>query len=442
MHTQKVVWLEGMFLRPQHFQQHDRFLLNHSEMLLQHSQPYAWGISEIKLDQQLLLQGKLAFSSLKGIFPDGTPFSAPAHDTLPAILPIPENARNMLVYLAIPLQRMGAVEAGSAGSENNARYVIDTYAAPDMLSKTFDVSPIQTATLNMRLLCGEQDLAGYAAMPICRVAECNEEQLVRLDEHFIPPCLNLNAADALRAFITELNGMLHHRGEALAARILNGRLGGSAEVADYMMLQAINRYEPVIANIDKTKALHPFQLHSLLLGLAGELATFSAKNKRPPEFPIYLHADLNKSFGTVLGSLRQSLSSVIEQNAIPLQWVERKFGIRVAPIADRNLIDACTFIVAAKAELSPEKLRGLFVAQAKIGPVEQISQLVNLQLPGITLLPLAVAPRQIPYRTGFVYYELDKNSDYWRQMRTSGGFAMHIAEGFAGLELDFWAVRD
>ncbi|HET8705294.1 MAG TPA: type VI secretion system baseplate subunit TssK, partial [Pseudomonadales bacterium] len=64
------------------------------------------------------------------------------------------------------------------------------------------------------------------------------------------------------------------------------------------------------------------------------------------------------------------------------------------------------------------------------------------QLPGITLLPLAVAPRQIPYRSGFVYYELDKNSEFWRQMRTSGGFAMHIAEGFAGLELEFWAVRD
>lgn len=442
MHTSKVVWLEGMFLRPQHFQQHDRFLVNYAEMLLQHTQPFAWGINEVKIDRQLLLQGKIALNGIKGVFPDGTPFSAPANDPLPPILTVPENARDQIIYLAIPLRRIGAVEAASEAGGNPTRYAINPYAAPDMLSKNFEVSSIQTATLNMRLICGEQDLAGYASIPVFRVLECNEDKSVRLDEQFIPPCLDFSAAEPLRALVGELAGLLHHRGEALSARILNGRLGGSAEIADYLMLQAVNRYEPVIANLEKTKSVHPFNLHSTLLTIAGELATFSAKNKRPTEFPAYQHADLNKTFSVVVGSLRQSLSSVIEQNAIPLQWVERKFGIRVAPIADRSLIDSCTFIIAAKAELSPEKLRGLFTAQAKIGPVEQISQLVNLQLPGITLLPLAVAPRQIPYRSGFVYYELDKNCEYWRQMRTSGGFAMHIAEGFAGLELEFWAVRD
>ncbi|HET8708617.1 MAG TPA: type VI secretion system baseplate subunit TssK, partial [Pseudomonadales bacterium] len=386
MHTQKVVWLEGMFLRPQHFQQHDRFLLNHAEMLLQQSQPYSWGLSEFKIDRQLLLQGKLAFTSLKGIFPDGTPFSAPAHDPLPAVIELPTQARNQLIYLAVPLQRLGVPEACLPESESQARYAINTYAAPDTLAKNFTTTPIQTAALNLSVLCGEQDMAGYSCIPICFLLENSEEQGARLDDQFMPPCLTFQVAEPLRAFVTELSGLLQHRGEALAARILNGRLGGSAEIADYLMLQAVNRYQPVLANLDQTRTLHPFQLHTLLLSLAGELATFSAKTKRPPSFSAYVHGELNKSFADIIGSLRQSLSSVIEQNAIPLQWVERKFGIRVAPINDRQLIDACSFVLAAKAELSPEKLRGLFAAQAKIGPVEQISQLVNLQLPGITLL--------------------------------------------------------
>jgi type VI secretion system protein ImpJ len=78
----------------------------------------------------------------------------------------------------------------------------------------------------------------------------------------------------------------------------------------------------------------------------------------------------------------------------------------------------------------------------KIGPVERIRDLVNLQLPGVTMRPLPVAPRQIPYHAGFNYFELEtRNNELWKQLEASGGLAMHIAGEFPGLELEFWAIR-
>ena len=77
----------------------------------------------------------------------------------------------------------------------------------------------------------------------------------------------------------------------------------------------------------------------------------------------------------------------------------------------------------------------------KIGPVERIRDLVNLQLPGVTLRALPVAPRQIPYHAGFNYFELDTRHELWQQLNQSGGLAMHISGEFPGLELEFWAVR-
>ena len=89
-----------------------------------------------------------------------------------------------------------------------------------------------------------------------------------------------------------------------------------------------------------------------------------------------------------------------------------------------------------------EVLRSRFPTQVKIGPVERIRDLVNLQLPGVVLRPLPVAPRQIPYHAGFNYFELDtRNNELWKQLETSGGMAMHIAGDFPGLELEFWAIR-
>src|SRR5690625_6455725 len=67
-------------------------------------------------------------------------------------------------------------------------------------------------------------------------------------------------------------------------------------------------------------------------------------------------------------------------------------------------------------------------AKIKIGPVERIRQLVNAAMPGIAIKPLPVAPRQIPYRSGYAYFELEKRSQFWKELQNSGGFALHIGD--------------
>jgi type VI secretion system protein ImpJ len=61
---------------------------------------------------------------------------------------------------------------------------------------------------------------------------------------------------------------------------------------------------------------------------------------------------------------------------------------------------------------------------------------------GIQLSALPVAPRQIPYHSGFAYFELNRNSEFWRELQQSGGFAVHVGGEYPNLELEFWAVRD
>jgi type VI secretion system protein ImpJ len=54
---------------------------------------------------------------------------------------------------------------------------------------------------------------------------------------------------------------------------------------------------------------------------------------------------------------------------------------------------------------------------------------------------MPVAPRQIPYNSGYLYFEFDKNSPMWRALKTSGGIAFHFGGEFAGLDLQLWAIR-
>jgi type VI secretion system protein ImpJ len=142
-----------------------------------------------------------------------------------------------------------------------------------------------------------------------------------------------------------------------------------------------------------------------------------------------------------MASLRTSLSMVIEQNAIAIPLQEHKYGIRVAALADRTLLDTASFVLAANADMASDWLRRAFPTQVKIGPVEKIRQLVNLQLPGIVIRPLSVAPRQIPYHAGFTYFELDRTGELWKELKTSGGFAFFVGAEFPGLKHEFWAIK-
>lgn len=438
----RVIWSEGMFLRPQHFQQHQRYVEGLVEGRCGVLRAAPWGFKELEIDKQLLTLGKLALTSARGVFPDGTPFQIPGDDEGPPVLEIPENIHDMVVYLALPLRRAGLPEvcAEEAG-DTIMRYRGRNYEVRDSNTGTDSVAEIQVATPDMRFLLASSNLDGYAVMGVVRVVESRSDRQIVVDGQFMPPALDIRAAPALDGFVRELQGLLHHRGEAIASRVAASGRGGAAEIADFLLLQAVNRYEALITHLAASDGLHPEAFYCLAVQMAGELATFTAPNKRPPAVRGYRHDDLQGSFAPVMAALRQSLSMVLEQTAVPIPLQERRYGIRVAPIADRALLNTASFVLAVGAKMPDEDLRRHFPTQVKIGSVEQIRELVNLQLPGIRVRPLPAAPRQIPYHAGFAYFELDRQSEYWQQLEKSGGFAIHIGGEFPGIEIEFWAIK-
>lgn len=438
----KVVWSEGMFLRPQHFQQQERYLEALIRGRCSALRPYDWGIQMLNLDRNALAVGKLAIAACQGLLPDGTPFRIPDDDDPPPPLDIHPDWRDTRVLLALPLRRVGMAEADrEEGDETVTRYRVVECEVRDNNAGFEGSVPVEIGKRRFRLLLEGEDHGEYATIGVAHVVEKRPDQVVILDEKFLPPCLDCQGVTPLAGFITEILGLLHQRGEALAGRVSASGRGGVAEIADFLLLQVVNRCEPLFAHLSAMSGLHPEEFYKLALQLAGELATFTSDSKRAASFPGYRHDDLQNTFAPLMLELRQALSMVLEQNAIQLPLQDRKYGVRVSPITDRNLLTTANFVLAVNADMPAETLRNRFPAQVKIGPVEQIRNLVNLQLPGIGLRPLPVAPRQIPYHTGVTYFELDRNSEYWKQLHSSGGFAFHVAGQFPGIQLAFWAIK-
>lgn len=439
----KVIWSEGLFLQPHHFQQADRYAEAQIAGLAHGVGPYIWGLRELTIDDELLRLGKFAIKSCEGITPDGTTFRVPAVDDLPPAMEVQETVKDAVVFLAVPTRRHGAVEMETEFHENSAsRYLPSEVDVTNAVGRDRKAATLGVGKLRLQFALDLDDLEDQLVIPIAKVIEVRSDGEILLDRSFIPTVLDQRAARPLTEFLRELEGLLGHRCEALAGRLSDtGPAKGVAELQDFLLLITVNRYLAQVRHMGLVENTHPCGLYFQMLGMAGELSTFMAAEKRAPEFPPYAHDNLTGTFQPIIRTLRQYLSAVLEQTAQAIPLEPRKYGVSVGVIADKRLLTNTQMVLAVKADTAAENVRRHMPTQAKLGPVEDIRQLVNSALPGIGLRPLPVAPRQIPYHAGVVYFELDPDSEYWKKMRTSGGLAVHVAGEFPGLEMELWAIR-
>ena len=435
----RIVWQEGMFLRAQHFQQQDRWAAQQLRSSIAGLRPFPYGFTDLAVSRDLLGTGRFALTSASGLFDDGTPFSTPDGGPLPPPLLVPETARNVLVYLAVPFQQPGAAEVSGGG--HDGRYEPEGFEAFDTHSGATETAQLQIGKLRLRFLLETDDREGYACLPVARVAEVASDQRVILDNGWVPPVLSCGVAAPLAAMLVELSGLLNQRGEAIAARLTAVGTKSNTEVADFLLLQAVNGWQTLFAHLASAGNIHPEALYCLLLQVAGELATFTDPRRRPSRFEAYRHNDLQRCMTPVMADIRRSLSAVLEQTAIQIPLQERRHGVRVGAIQDRTLLTGTSVVLVARADVPGETLRRLFPSTSKVGAVEHIRELVNVAIPGIELRALPVAPRQMPFIPGAQYFELDRSSPHWQQMQNSGGFAIHVSGDFPNLDLELWAIR-
>lgn len=441
--TQKVAWMESQYLYPQHFQQQERYIESLVNQALRATAVYPWGFHTLALNTALHAEGTVGITTATGLMPDGCPFDLPKLGELPEPIKIPSDTRDEILYLALPRYKPGqAYIAQTKDHGSPARYHLVSQPVFDYSQAQPSTEDIECASLTFTLRLEKQVLGGYTCLPVAKIREVTAEGMVILDPNFIPTLLHVSPNTKLRQYLDDIIGLLHQRAGLLSQRFVDAQQSsGQSAIADFLLLQLSNRYEPQLRHLAGLPILHPERLFTTLLALAGELASFTAQSKRLDSAPIYQHQDLFGSFYPLMQLLHQQLSTVLEQTATPITVEAKGFGIHVARVADRALLTQARFVLGIKADHATDFLREHVPHHLKIGSVETIRDLVNNQLSGVRPIALPVAPREITYHAGFIYYELDQTGDHWLRLRQSAGFAFHIAGEFTNLSLELWAIK-
>src|SRR5690349_11807420 len=194
----RVIWSEGLFLQPQHFQQQDRYFEQYIETRCQPLVSYSWGFTEIELERDFLKIGKVGFRRLAGVFPDGTPFRMPDDDPLPPPIDIAQDIRDQRLFLAVPLRRAGELEsARSPVNDELVRQEIREFQVANAAESAGDPATLEVGGLRTRLLLEREATEAYACIPLAHIVECRADQQVVLDDLFIPTILRLRASARL-----------------------------------------------------------------------------------------------------------------------------------------------------------------------------------------------------------------------------------------------------
>lgn len=87
-----------------------------------------------------------------------------------------------------------------------------------------------------------------------------------------------------------------------------------------------------------------------------------------------------------------------------------------------------------------DQIQRQFIQQSKISSPEKIRNMVSVQIPGIPLRALMVAPASFPTIPGSAISNSTRAASS-TEMAAAGAVALHVSGSFPDLNMQLWAIR-
>lgn len=446
----RVFWGEGMFLRPQHFQQQAFYVEQQLRDVLHANCASPWGLRDIEIDRDALQAGYLRTHRLELLFPDGTALHAPGADPLPhqrELNSLTPGDTEVVIHACLPAidgfggncRRRDADEA--ARGARPARYEIAEHPVRDLHSQALeaDISVLHHA---VRLMADSENRDGYLSVAVARLRRTASGQW-DLDDQFIPPAARIAAAPALLAMLRRLLDILQVKSESLAAvhreRVQSVVEYGTSDIASFWLLHTVNRNFPLLAHYLHHPAAHPESLYACLAQLAGSLLTFSSTHDLNA-IPHYRHDQLTEVFTRLDALIRELLGTVISSRytVIPLESPKPSFF--VGQLASDRLLEDVDFYLSAASEQPTGDLPATVPLKLKIGAPDDVDRIVNSALAGVRLNHAQQTPAAVPVRVGNHYFSLEPGGTLYERMLKSRSICIYVPQSLRDVKFELIAV--
>ncbi len=439
----RVVWSEGMYLGPHHFQAQSRYFEDSARFATSSLWFEPWGLVAAQLDAEALKNGTVSLIHARGIFPDGMAFHMPESDPLPKARNIadlfPPTRDAVTLMLAIPPRRpeMANTSLSQQPSVTGQNPIQTTelplrYRAEARLlcdeTTGRDEKPVQMGRKNIHLLLDSESPGDSITLPLARIKRDGSGNFI-FDEAFIAPAMEISASARLMSLLGRLIDILGEKSTRFSR-------GGSdrkswaefstQEIANFWLLHTVNSALPPLRHLYLTKRGHPEELFVEMLRLGGALCTFAFES-HPRSLPLYDHQNLDKCFGDLDHHVRTHLETIVPTQYLEIPWTKRADSFYEAAVTDQRVLDRARWIFAIRsAKLNEPELISRTPALVKLCSKEFVPQLVKRALPGMALTHLPVPPAAIPVKADFQYFSVSRSGPCWDHIVKSRQLGLYV----------------
>ncbi len=448
-----VHWSEGLFLRPHHFQAHDRSWNERLSAATVASDPCCYGIVRLEIDPGALANRQFELRSCQARLRDGTlvwlePGQEPdrlglrqaADDVAKLAASLGEELNDvdrLRVYLAVPRFDPSSANVAPPGPLDRSRSHVVRQSLQDETAGGND-QEVEFCRLNVVLKLSTDDLSGFELLPIAQVRRAgNREGSPELDPEYVPPLLAIDAWPPLgRDIVRGTYDLISRKVEVLAEQAVTRRVGfSSSEPGDLdrlMMLSKLLESQAVLRVIAFSPGIHPRTAYGELCRVVGQLAVFEPR-RLLDELPPYDHDDLAGIFRTV----KLKIEALIGRVAA-LEYEQRYFlgsglaSLSVSLEPKWLQTDWQMYVGVLRGDLTEEDCHRLLSGNAhldwKLGSSDEVDRLFRLGLPGLELHAPDRAPRALPASSGWIYYRIGADSPAYKSVQVTQNLAIRVRD--------------
>ncbi|SDC06630.1 type VI secretion system baseplate subunit TssK [Acinetobacter boissieri] len=449
--SEKVLWGEGLFLRPQHFQVQDNYHEQRLNYTIRSTIPFSYGVQSIELDESQLSLNVLSLEKAKVIWQDGEIYMAPAPDLLPAPIFIDDLGLGdeMYVYLALPIVQPNKQNVTHDQANQPTRYHSYLSETHDLFT---DAVPSDITLLRrqaeLKLLDHNVDLNhvldGFIYMPVARIKRQNTGNF-ELDHKFIPPILHIQSntmlmnnlkrtLNIIKAKVTTIQGNNRENDQ----KIIEFRSG---DTVSFWLINALNTAYSTLNHILLNPHIHPERLFYELLRLTGSLLTFSTAYT-VEDLPQYKHHHLQESFAQIDLILRDLLDTIISNRYINIKLKEIRTSYWVGSLeTDKITRDTRLYVSVSTSMMQTNDLIKIVPLRFKVGNTVDVEERVIAAL-AIPLRHLTQVPTAIPVRSGVSYFEIEPHDELYQRMLDSESICIYVPAGFQDISIELIAVTN
>jgi type VI secretion system protein ImpJ len=426
----KIVWSDGMYLAPHHFQAQNRYFESSAHFVTTSLWNNCYGFAACQLNEDALRGGKVILENARGMFEDGLVFDIPEcderpepFDVAPAFTPTTDS---VTVSLSVPRWRGDRQNCRFDDAPGNGtRYTGTMHMLPDENTGR-DERSVRLAHKNIRFTAGPEPNDDLLSLPMARVKRDGAGHYI-FDRTFVPTSIRLTVSRYLTSMLQRLVEILEDKATTVARdqssykgnfkTALSGR-----QVSQFWFLHAINSSLSPLRHLLLSKHGHPEELFREMSRLAGALCTFGLET-HPKSLPEFNFSDPGPCFAALDLHIRRHLELAWPSQAlvIPIRPVDRYFY--EGKVEDQRCFEQSRWIFGIHSSIGEAQLITRTPQYVKICSSKFVQEIVKRALPGLEMTHLSVPPSEISAKVDSQYFAISRTGPCWEhimQTRTVG----------------------